>query len=150
MTLISPTNRILLRGIAVVYLLLFCIAFTCSAYYLKDVIALQPIPLIGLLKYLLLCVLFIILGFNALKAISLSPKHMVKLYRGTTNFKWLFMIATGISLLAKLGFFDTAVLKHAEVTNLQIGILLLMGIFCFWTDALLSKITEPQKKGQLK
>jgi hypothetical protein len=140
MNAISATYHILIRGIAFVYLLLFMLAFVCSGYFLLDIVQLKPIPLIGLLKYLLLSVLFLILSRNAIKAFTLLPQHIGRFYRSTTNFKWLFLIAVIISVLAKLGLFDTALHRQVAVTNLQIGILLSLGIFCFRSDALLAKV----------
>jgi hypothetical protein len=136
----STTNRLLIRGIVCVYVLLFILAFVCSGYLLCGIIALKPIPLIGLLKYLLLIVLFMILGLNSIKAITLLPGHIDRFYHSTTNFKWLFLIALIISLSATLGLFDTALHQQVAVTNLQTGVLLVLGIFCFWSDALLAKV----------
>jgi|GEM_PF-3580902 len=146
MTAISTTNRILLRGIAMVYFLLFLIASACSGYFLKSVTNLTPIPLIGLLKYLLLCVLFMILTYHSIKSFSLLPHHITALYRSTTNFRWLFLIALIIAVAAKLGLFDTALQKQSAVTNLQIIILLISGIFCFWSDRILNDHHEPDAK----
>jgi len=140
MNSISTTYRILLRGIIMIYLLLFITALGCSGYLLKDIIQLKPIPLTGLLKYLLLCVLFLILAANAVKAFRLKPSHTGKFYRSTTNFKWLFTIAFVICLMAKLGLFHTALQKQALVTDLQTGILFVLAAFCFWSDALLGKV----------
>lgn len=143
MTSISPVYRILLKGIALTYMLLFSIAFACSGYYLKEIVFLKPVPLIGLLKYLLLCVLFVILLFNTVKALTLSPQYLSKFYRSTMNFKWLFMIALIISVAAKLGLFDTALHQQVAVDYLQIGILLVLGIFCFWSDSILKDHSDP-------
>ena len=142
--MISATSRALLRAIALLYLLLFITAFACSGYFLKGIVELKPIPLIGLLKYLLLCVLFLILAFNSIKAITLLPQHTDRFYRSTTNFKWLFLIALIISVLTKLGLFNTALHKQVAVTGLQTGILLILGIFCFWSDIFLAKILQKQ------
>ncbi|SEB13008.1 hypothetical protein [Pedobacter hartonius] len=136
----SSTYRVLLRGITMIYLLLFITAFACSGYLLKDLFQLKPVPLTGLLKYLLLCVLFLILAVNAIKALTLKPEHIGKFYRSTTNFKWLFTIAFIICLMAKLGFFHTALQKQAMVTDLQTGILFVLGIFCSWSDTVLVKM----------
>lgn len=140
MTSISPAYRILIRGIAIIYFILFVTALISSGYLLKGILGLKPVPMIGLLKYLLLCVLFIILGLNTLKVFSLSPQSITRFYRSTTNFKWLFSIAFGISVLAKMGIFNSALHQQAEVTDIQIAVLLLLGIFCFRSDRLLAKI----------
>ncbi|MET1057043.1 MAG: hypothetical protein ABWY16_17160 [Pedobacter sp.] len=139
MTLISSTDRILLRAIAITYILLFIMGLACSGYFLKEILALKPIPLIGLLKYLLLCVLFVILLVNCFKALSLKPQHLARFYQSTTNFRWLFMISLLISAAAKLSLFDTALHKQVAVSYLHIGILMVLGIFCFWSDGLLKK-----------
>lgn len=155
MTLISPTYRTLLRGIALVYLVILVTALISSGYLLSETLSLKPIPLIGLLKYLLLCVLFLILGFNTIKVFALYPRSVTRFYHSTTNFKWLFTIAVVISVLAKLGIFDTALHKQRAVGDMQMMILFLLGIFCFWSDGILKKaviISEQQdiKKDQLK
>jgi hypothetical protein len=138
----NPYLSYKLRGIAVVYLLLFISGLAGAAYFLREILELKPIPMIGLLKYLLLCVLFIVLAINSIKAIGLKPQQISRLYKSTTNFKWLFTIAVLISLTAKLGFFNTPLQKQA-VTYLQIGLLLVTAAFCFWSDVLLSKQDIP-------
>jgi hypothetical protein len=138
----DPNLLFMLRGIITIYLLLFVTALTCSGYYLKGIILMRPIPMIGLLKYLLLCVLFVILAVNAVKAMTLKPRHIHRFSESTKNFKWLFTIAIVISLAAKTGFFHTALQKHAAVTDVQTGILLILAIFCFRSDAVLNKINS--------
>lgn len=140
-------QRFLLRVIAAVYLLLFTGAFLSSGYLLLGVIAIKPILLIGLLKYLLLCILFVILGINALKALSLQNKAVWKLAESTKNFKWLFTIAIVIVLFAKLGLFNGAKTQVVQVTWLQVLILFTLGLFCFWSDHLLQQ-QEPPTEGK--
>lgn len=137
----ATVHRLLLRLIAIIYLLIFLTALFTSAYFLKGIIALKPIPMIGLLKYLLLLVLFLILSKNACMALTLNAKHLHHLAVSTRNFKWLFAIAILISLLAWLGVFNTTLNKPVKVTTLQMVILIALAIFCFWSDSLL----KPEK-----
>lgn len=148
MSIKSQINEPILKGIILVYLLLFATALFSSAYLLVGVVSGQPIPLIGLLKYLLLCVLFLVLSIDALKAFGLRPHRLLRLARGTTNFKWLFTIATVICLAAKAGLFDNVSGKKIELSFVQIGILILLTIFCFWSDSLLSKLEPENPEGE--
>ena len=131
--------RFLLRIIIAVYLLLFISGLLSSGYLLLRVIAEKPILLIGLLKYLLLCILFIILGINAVKAFSLETKAVGKLSESTKNFKWLFFIAIIIVLFAKSGLFDSTAQKPLQVSWIQTGILIALALFCFRSDQLLQQ-----------
>lgn len=124
-------QRFFLRVITAVYLLLFTGAFLSSGYLLLGVIAIKPILLIGLLKYLLLCILFVILGINALKALSLQNKAVWKLAESTKNFKWLF---------------NGAKTQVVQVTWLQVLILFTLGLFCFWSDHLLQQQEPPTEE----
>lgn len=138
----KPTTtmpRFLLKAIVILYLLLFLTGLMSSGYLLLSLINLKPIILIGLLKYLLLCILFTILIANTVKTISLKPKSLYHLAQSTKNFKWLFCIALLISVAAKSGLFNTAVEKPIVVTWIQIGVLTGLSIFCFWSDVLLQK-----------
>ena len=138
---ISP---IILRGIIILYLLLFIAALVSSGYLLKGVISLHPIPMIGLLKYSLLCVLFLILSWDTIKAMTLKPASVHQLGRSTKNFKWLFTIAVIISTGARLGLFNATAGKTIEVSLTQIGILAVLALFCFWSDIVLKEEELPQ------
>jgi len=137
----TTTNKIVLNGIFIGYLLLFFGALAFSADFLSKTVQQHPIPLIELLKYLLLCVLFLILIKNTLKAFTLKPAALSRLAASTVNFKWLFTLAVLLAVAAKLGLFSIAGQKAAEVNLLQIGILTLIAVFCFWGDKVLRKET---------
>ncbi|HEY0175527.1 MAG TPA: hypothetical protein VGC08_04055 [Pedobacter sp.] len=139
----NQTSPIVLRGISLLYLLLFIAALVSSGYLLRQVVQLTPIPLIGLLKYSLLCVLFLILARDALKAFTLKPEYTRQLGKSTRNFKWLFTIAILIAIAARLGFFNTATGKPVQVTFLQIGALAVLTLFCFWSDFILKEEETP-------
>lgn len=139
------TPKILLRSIAAVYLLLFIGALLSSGYLLAYTIALKPILLIRLLQYLLLCVLFSILVLNCLKALTLKPEHLRKLATSTQNFKWLFSIATVICLAAWTGIFNNVNdTKRIEITIWQILVLIVLAIFCFWSDSKFKGLESPE------
>lgn len=93
-----------------------------------------PIPMVGLLKYLLLCVLFVVLLINAVKALGLQFRHLQRLAESTVNMKWLFSLATVIAAAAKAGWFDQTANQKIEVTYLQLSLLILLTAFCFWSD----------------
>ena len=135
----STIRRFILRGIAIVYLLLFLLACTSSAYFLKGVLELKPIPMIGLLKYTLLCVLFLVLTANAIKAITLKPHRLYSLMESTKNLKWLFTIAILLALIIKLGILDIPVRQTPAISYAQLCTLLLLAAFCFWSNAYLQK-----------
>lgn len=97
----------------------------------------KPIPMIGLLKYLLLTILFLILTGISIRAFPLKPANLHRLTQSTKNFKWLFAIAIIISIAAKLGLFDIASNKPVQVTFIQISILVALAVFCFWSDSVL-------------
>jgi len=139
----STIRRFVLRGIAIVYLLLFLLACTSSAYFLKDVLEQKPIPMIGLLKYTLLCVLFLILTANAFKAITLKPERLYSLMESTKNLKWLFTIAILLALIIKLGILDIPVKQTPVISYVQLCTLLLLAVFSFWSNAYLQK-EEPK------
>lgn len=138
---VSP---VILRGIIILYLLLFLTALISSGYLLRGVINLRPIPMIGLLKYSLLCVLFLILSWDTIKAMTLKPANIHQLGRSTKNFKWLFTIAIIICVGARIGLFNSAAGKTIEITLTQIGILAALALFCFWSDLVLREEEIPQ------
>jgi len=132
-------HRLLLRSIAVFYGLLFLSGLISSAYFLADIVRLKPIPMIGLLKYSLLCILFLILLLHAIRALSLKIRYLNLLAGSTKNFKWLFTIAVIICLMAKVGLFDLAKDHPIAISYIQLGILTAIGAFCFWSDKLLKE-----------
>lgn len=129
--------RITLRAIVILYLLLFLTAIATSGYLLGKTVQEHPIVLITLLKYVLLCILFLVLIVNTLSAFTLKSAAIARLATGTTNFKWLFAIAVIIAAAARTGIFNMTKQQPATVSNLQIGILILMTLFCFWSDDIL-------------
>lgn len=143
----NPIYRAFLRGIISCYLLLFLTALVCTVYLLQGVIQIKPMAAIGLAKYVLLCILFAILSIHAIKALSLKNSAIKRFVGGIKNFKWLFTITSFIALLARFGIFDKSAGKQIEISCLQIGILLLLTLFCFWTERLLKPAEENQKEG---
>ena len=139
MKLSSTIRRFILRGIAIVYLLLFLLACTSSAYFLKGVLELKPIPMIGILKYTLLCVLFLVLTANAIKAITLKPHRLYSLMESTKNMKWLFTIAILLALTIKLGILAIPAKQTPVITYEQLCTLLLLAAFSFWSNAYLQQ-----------
>jgi len=139
MNQISPIQNLLLRFIAVVYLLLFFFGLVSSGYLLAGIIAIKPILLIGFLKYVLLCVLFFVLLIYAVKALTLNLAHLKRLRVSTGNFKWLFTIAILICIAAKIGWFSLKNNNNISISILEIAILIVMTIFCFWSDRVLIK-----------
>ena len=127
------------RGIVIIYLLLFITAFLISGFNLKAVIHLKPIPLISFLKHTLLCVLFLILIVNAAKSLTLKQQHLDRFRDSIKNLKWLFALALVISLFLKMGLGNPPSAAMAAIGNIQLGILFLLGVFCFWSDAELRK-----------
>lgn len=95
--------------------------------------------MIGLLKYSLLCILFLILLVHAARALSLKSRYLSLFAGSTKNFKWLFTIAIIICLMAKMGLFDLAKDHPIEISYIQLGVLTVVGIFCFWSDKLLKQ-----------
>lgn len=137
------THRITLKAIVIIYLLLFLGAILSSAYLLGKTVQEHPIALISLLKYMLLCILFLVLIINTLSAFTLTPAAITRLATSTANFKWLFVIAIVITAGARAGIFSITRQQPVSVSDLQIGILILIALFCFWSDRLLEKeITE--------
>lgn len=137
---ILPIHKITLRAITIVYLLIFIGGLSSSGYLLVDTVSLKPIPLIGLLKYSLLCVLFLVLLINAVKALTLHPEHVSRLSVSTRNFKWLSSIAAVLCITAWLGLFNLTSKSEIVITPLQIGVLVVLTIFCFWSDGLLQAV----------
>ena len=131
------TRRLLLRGIVIFYLLLFISGLVSSAYFFSGIIQLEPIPMLGFLKYILLCVLFLVLLITALKALTLKPVHLSRLTRSTGNFKWLFMLAVVLCLAAKAGLFNLPAAHPVEISYIQIGVLTVIAVFCYWSDNML-------------
>jgi len=135
----SNAHPIILRSIVLLYFLLFFGALLSSGYLLSKVLQQHPILLIGLLKYILLCILFLVLLINTAKAFTLKPEAVIRLTRSTANFKWLFLIALMITVAARLGLFSVTNHRPIEANFLQIGSLTAIAIFCFWSDRILSK-----------
>lgn len=135
----SAMPHFMLRSIVILYLLLFIAGLISSGYLLLLVTSIKPIILISLLKYLLLCVLFVVLIINTIKALSLKDAPLYRLTESTKNFKWLFCIAVVISVAAKGGLFNLAVKNPVMVSWMQIGLLTGLASFCFWADAALQK-----------
>jgi hypothetical protein len=133
----SLISRITLRLITIIYLLLFLSAVAASGYLLAGVIHTKPIVLIGLFKYILLCVLFLVLSFIGIKSMRLTAKHLQRLENSTKNFKWLFTIVLMLSLAVRAGLIKTGNDTPIEVTSSQIGLLALAALFCFWSDMVL-------------
>jgi len=139
MNKLTRSNKIILRSIIVIYLLLFLSAFIISGYLLIKVLQAKPILLIGLLKYTLLFFLFIILMLNSIKAISLKQFSFERFISSTENFKWLFTIVLLICLLVRLGVIKGADQKIIDISNLQIIAVTLGAVFCFWSSSQLHK-----------
>jgi len=139
MNKLTRSNKIILRSIIVIYLLLFLSAFIISGYLLIKVLQAKPILLTGLLKYTLLFFLFIILMLNSIKAISLKQFSFERFISSTENFKWLFTIVLLICLLVRLGVIKGADQKIIDISNLQIIAVMLGAVFCFWSSSQLHK-----------
>lgn len=135
-------HPITLRAIVILYLLLFFGAILSTGYLLLRTVQEHPIVLISLLKYVLLSVLFLVLIVNTLKAFMLKPTALNRLATSTANFKWLFVIAVVIAAAARMGIFNMTKQQPATVSNLQLGILILVTLFCFWSDHLLQRETK--------
>ena len=137
MNKVRPIHKYTLVFITLVYLLLFAGGLFSSGYLLDDTLSLKPIPLIGLLKYSLLCVLFLILLLNALKALPLRTEQLNRLSVSTRNFKWLFSIAAILCITAWFGLFNLTSKSEIVITPLQIAVLVVLAVFCFWSDHVL-------------
>jgi hypothetical protein len=133
----SSLHRLWLRGIVIFYSLLFLCGLISSGYFLGGIVDLKPIPMLGLLKYILLCILFLVLLINALRAITLNSVHLSRLASSTGNFKWLFTLAVVLCIAAKAGLFDLSRAHPVEISYIQIGILSVIAVFCYWSDHLL-------------
>lgn len=133
----SQLHRLWLRGIVIFYSLLFICGLISSGYFLGGIVELKPVPMLGLLKYILLCILFLVLLINALRAITLNSAHLSRLSSSTANFKWLFTLAVILCLAAKAGLFDLSRAHPVEISYIQIGVLTVIAIFCYWSDHLL-------------
>lgn len=137
-------SKSILRLISALYLLLFLITLWCSAVLLSGIVALSPIPFIGLMKYSLLCVLFMVLSINAIRGFGLAPAAISRLSGSTKNFKWLFTIALTIAILTKSGYFNVADYAATKVSYEHITVLVVLTIFCFWSAAVLEKMEIEQ------
>ncbi|MGY0040451.1 hypothetical protein [Pedobacter sp. NJ-S-72] len=135
----SYIHRLTLRGIVTFYLLLFLsgLVLVSSVYFFSGIIKLEPIPMLGFLKYILLSILFLVLLITALKALTLKSKHLSRLTSSTGNFKWLFTLAVVLCIAAKAGLFNLNSAHPVEISYLQIGILTVIAMFCYWSDNLL-------------
>lgn len=133
----SLIHRLLLRGIVIFYALLFLCGLISSAYFLGDIVELKPIPMLGLLKYILLCILFLVLLINALRAITLHSAHLSRLSSSTGNFKWLFTLAVVLCITAKAGLFNLPAARPVEISCIQISVLTVIAVFCYWSDNML-------------
>lgn len=133
----SFLHRLWLRGIVIFYSLLFLCGLISSGYFLGGIVELKPVPMLGLLKYILLCILFLVLLINALRAITLNSAHLGRLSSSTGNFKWLFTLAVILCIAAKAGLFDLSRAHPVEVSYIQIGVLSVIAVFCYWSDHLL-------------
>lgn len=142
----SPTlPKTLLRLIAILYLFLFVGGLACSGYFLSQTLAMQPILMIRLLQYALLCILFIILSVNSVRALTLRLQDLTRLANSTRNFKWLFVMVTLLCAAAWLGIFNRAGEKKIEINAVQMSVLLSLVLFCFWSDHLLNRILPEEK-----
>lgn len=135
----SSLYRLSLRGIVICYSLLFICGLVSSGYFLGGIVEMKPIPMLGLLKYILLCILFLVLLINALRAITLNSAHLSRLSSSTGNFKWLFTLAVVLCIAAKAGLFDLSRAHPVEISYIQIGILTVIAVFCYWSDHLLKR-----------
>ncbi len=141
----APRNPILLRCIITIYLLMFVLALGTSCYMLEKVVRLKPVVLIDLLKYTLLCAIFLVLLVNGLKALTLKDTDLLRFENSVKNFKWLFVIVLVIALAAKYGLFSEnkagsgKVSQLIEISYLHIALLAIAAIFCAWSHDLLAK-----------
>lgn len=152
----SPRNPILLFFIITVYLLMFVLALGTSCYLLEKVVRLKPVVLIDLLKYTLLCAIFLVLLLNGLKALTLKSTHLLRFENGVKNFKWLFVIVLVIALAAKYGLFREnkagpgRASQLIEISYLHIALLAAAAIYCAWSHTVLAKsnflIAETKKR----
>lgn len=142
----SNALPLLLRFIIGGYLLIFLTGLGSSGYFLKGIVQLAPIPMIGLLKYILLVVLFLILAANAISALKLTPASLDKFAGSIRNFKWLFTIAVILSLMARWNLINTLPARTTCVTLPQISILVILAVFCFWSDKVFQKLLAADKE----
>ncbi|KIO76680.1 hypothetical protein TH53_13460 [Pedobacter lusitanus] len=134
----ATIHRLLLRGIVIFYSLLFLSGLVSSAYFFSGIIQLKPIPMVSFLKYILLCILFLVLLITALRALTLKHLHLSRLTSSTRNFKWLFTLAVMICIAAKAGLFDLNKGHPVEISYIQIAVLTVIALFCFRSDQLLT------------
>lgn len=140
----SLTCRIQLSCIIIIYLLLFLAALGASGYLLRDIMVVKPVILIDLLKYMLLCVLFLVLFVNGIKALTLQDEHILKLASSVKNFKWLFVIALILSLTVKFGLIKGAGDSRIDISYLQIGLLITASVFSSWSyEAMVTCVDIP-------
>ena len=143
----SLTCRIQLSCIIITYILLFLAALAASGYLLRDIIVVKPVILIDLLKYMLLCVLFMVLFINGIKALTLQDEHILKLASSVKNFKWLFVIALVLSLIVKFGLIKGSGDSRIDISYLQIGLLVTASVFCGWSyEAMLACVDIPAEE----
>jgi len=142
----AARNPILLHCIITIYLLMFVLALGTSCYLLEKVVRLKPVVLIDLLKYTLLCAIFLVLLVNGLKALTLKSTHLLSFENSVKNFKWLFIIMLIIALAAKHGLFSENKAGPAnikpqliEISYLHIMLLAAAAIYCTWSHDLLTK-----------
>lgn len=132
----------LIRFIALVYVLMFLAGLSCAVYLLSHTLSLQPIPMIKLLQYLLLCVLFFILIVNTTRAFSLKPADILRFSNSVNNFKWLFLLTALLSIAAFFGMFNTTGQAPVAISQWQIAIVLILCGFCFWSNEQLDKLVD--------
>jgi hypothetical protein len=135
----------LLRFIAAVYFLLFICGLVFSLYFLSQTLALIPIPMMRMLQYILLSILFSILLVNTLRAFSLKAEDVLRLKTSTNNFKWLFLIAAVLATAGWFGLFNSAGKEPAHISVLQIALLITLCGFCFWSNDYLDKERDEKK-----
>lgn len=135
----THTSPFILRFIIIIYLIIFICALTMICYLFSEVVAVHPIILIDLLKYLLLSVIFAVLLVNGIKALLLKTEHLIRFESSVKNFKWLFSIALVIAMAAKAGLFNESCNKNIEISSIHIGFLIAAVLFCSWSDKVLEK-----------
>ena len=124
---------------------MFVLALGTSCYLLEKVVRLKPVVLIDLLKYTLLCAIFLVLLVNGLKALTLRGTHLLRFENSVKNFKWLFVIVLVIALAAKYGLFSEnktgsgRASQLIEISYLHIVLLAAAAIYCTWSHDLLAK-----------
>lgn len=110
-----------------------------SVHLLSHTFALKPIPMMRMLQYILLSILFSILLINTLRAFTLRAEDVLRLKTSTNNFKWLFLIAAVLATAGWFGLFNSAGKESAHISLLQIALLITICGFCFWSNDYLDK-----------